>query len=1413
MTDRQPNLELYTTEGTVPPEKLYATRRADAELLSLCTKGDYAYILTSRQMGKSSLIVRTTRKLRELGISAAHVDLQGITEENLSAERFYLGLIDALEDELGIHTGYMTWWQNNEQIGLVQRLVKYFQLVLLPHQKSKTVIFLDEIENTLRFPYRDAFFGAIRHLFNERANDPTLKDLSFVIIGSAKPGDLINDPNLTPFNIGRRLELTDFTFDEASTLTAGMGLPEAEAGQVLQWIYKWTNGHPYLTQKLIVEVIERSQSNWTEADVDAIVRETFLGRGTTQDDNLAHTGRMLTEKRFAPNFPSELRLYNKIWKGRSRVKDEDTSQDKNHLKLAGVVRKKEGELIVSNLIYQAAFNKPWFQEHNPSELMKRIAYALVWLVVGSIITSIIILALSNKKLNSKNRELEAALKENKSLAESEKQLRQQLEVALSDANTKKREAESQREVAEEQSSEASNQRQIAEEQERLAQEQKRLADEQRKRAEKLQQIAEDERRKAQARKQLAEAMQLTIQGDRSASDNDFTTAQFLYGSAITLNDSQELRSKYAEMQSKPKFKALWTANAISESRSIAASTNVGLVAIGKDDNSIELIDSHSGKVVSSLKGHNTYVNILSFNQSGTQLASLDGEGFINVWDTKSFTLLKRIFLGRLEKDQFVIDEKQLAIRMVFNSDGSSITFLNREGDIIEINLQTNKFTTLKKGASNFGDISYGLDSQLAYTGIYGSIGLIKQGNEKNISTPQTGFNRLLFIPNGKLLSAGGQTIYLWDIDSGKQIGHITGNFNSIEDVTVSPDASTLAIADGKGRLRVWNLDDKTEVASLSGFSSLIAQVVFISNTKVLTLALDGKVVCWELIPGDQNRLVLRAHSKGIIDMAFSPNGNLLATCSMDRSVKVWDLDKALAILTFKSGENSYTARVAFSPDGRWLFRGGIDENVHLVNVFTGQEDILMTNQKDAIVNGAFSPNGKTLAVVTDNNRVLLWDLTNRSLTHTYQVNGEFIYKTAFSSNGLALALADVNGAVTLLNISNGVQKTATDHSGFVMDVVFTKDGERVISGGMDWTLRFWDASDLKPVRYVTALNEPISSLTISPDGQRLAWSTGARRRIRIMDLDAERELPSITGLPSSTLAIAYSPDGKWLAAGDMTGEVHFWNKDYLEKIAQASPSQLVQNFGISTNLYAAPSLMFNEKLLSPEEMRGALGDEKMSLSLVTEPFSQSSKQINEAKRPLLDIIPPVSVMAQTALFNICANAPAKAQLNTFPLTFKSPAQLCSNYPPLELRRADGDYPRSREDWQNGVDAKAGDEIFALVYISNTAANDPITPESIARNIRLTANVENKGSEHKVSITFGGDNTNKVSQSLPVKIGNDEYLEIVPDSGEAYDYQASTLLKKGLKIGNGNVIFIENLYPGFETDLFIRFKIKVKRRSQ
>jgi formylglycine-generating enzyme required for sulfatase activity len=378
---------IYTIGGTVQAGGgIYIKRKADDELLELCRRGEFAFILSSRQVGKSSLMVRTAQQLEKENICSVTIDLSAIGI-NVSQDEWYLGILNEVCTALNLEADIFIWWSQFAQLGPALRLTNFFRDVLLREVKQPVVLFFDEIDSTLSVPFSDDFYIALRSVYNARSTTPDFKRLSFVLVGVAAPSDLISDSRRTPFNIGHRVELTDFTLDELKPLSEGLG---ENAEQVLQWVYSWTNGHPYLSQRVCAFIANQNERLSKEA-VDIAVNHLFLGREGIQDNNLQFVRDMLVKRAADPI--GVLKIYRQILKGKD-IEDDEKSLNRSHLKLSGIVRRRQRALRVSNQIYQQIFDVEWVQDHLPRIDRRTVVLVLeIILGIGIVITlSVILLA-------------------------------------------------------------------------------------------------------------------------------------------------------------------------------------------------------------------------------------------------------------------------------------------------------------------------------------------------------------------------------------------------------------------------------------------------------------------------------------------------------------------------------------------------------------------------------------------------------------------------------------------------------------------------------------------------------------------------------------------------------------------------------------------------------------------------------------------------------------------------------------------------------------------------------------------------------------------------------------------------------------------------------------------------------------
>jgi hypothetical protein len=366
----------YVTGGTLRHDApSYVERQADKDLLDGLLKGEFCYVLTSRQMGKSSLMVRTAARLREQDVQVVVLDLTAIGQ-NVTPEHWYDGLLMRLGRQLRLEDELEKFGESHSKLGPCQRFFTALREVVLqklsvvsgqlsvasessrvPERSTtdhrqrttdKLIIFVDEIDVVRSLPFStDEFFAAIRECYNRRTEDAEFNRLTFCLLGVATPSDLIRDTRTTPFNIGQRIVLNDFTEAEAAPLANGLANPKLETRNsklLLERILYWTNGHPYLTQRLCQAVAERgsrreetfseksairnqkSEIGLTSAAtglVDELCAELFFSsRAREQDDNLLFVRERLL--RSEVDLPSLLQLYEQAQRG-TPVPDDETS--------------------------------------------------------------------------------------------------------------------------------------------------------------------------------------------------------------------------------------------------------------------------------------------------------------------------------------------------------------------------------------------------------------------------------------------------------------------------------------------------------------------------------------------------------------------------------------------------------------------------------------------------------------------------------------------------------------------------------------------------------------------------------------------------------------------------------------------------------------------------------------------------------------------------------------------------------------------------------------------------------------------------------------------------------------------------------------------------------------------------------
>jgi len=540
----------------------------------------------------------------------------------------------------------------------------------------------------------------------------------------------------------------------------------------------------------------------------------------------------------------------------------------------------------------------------------------------------------------------------------------------------------------------------------------------------------------------------------------------------------------------------------------------------------------------TLRGHRGPVRAVAFSPDGGSLASA-GEDAVKVWDVAT----------RRERHSF---PRALTFRAL------AVAFANAGRDVVAVDgMHTVRMWDATTGAAkatppfdpkgNFRSAAFSPDGALLALTIDKILTrevvvwqiepwrLCFRVSIKAVRPPVATFG-----PDGKTLYVLDQeTEWLrYDTATGEEVGRGPAPRFVADALAVAPDGRTIAATGIEAPLRMLDPANGAIRQELKGGAPAGGRPTFSPDGSRLAVGSTRTAALWDLVTG-REKVTLRGHTQFVAGTAFSQDGKLLATASLDGTVRLWDATAGGERRTFAGPEN-WVTRVAVSRDGHRVAAGSYDHTVRVWDRATAAEEHVFRGHAAVVEAVAFSPDGTRLASAGWDKAVRVWDLaTGRERLvlrgHTFPV-----YSVAWSPDGRTIASGANDSTIRIWDAESGDHRqTLTGHKGTVHALAFSPRGDILMSIGVDGTARLWDAATGEPRSSVAAHASNGRDVCFSPDGSRFA-SAGLDRTVKVHAV-ADAALHHTLEHPHQVWATAWSPDGRRIASGCWDGRGRVWD--------------------------------------------------------------------------------------------------------------------------------------------------------------------------------------------------------------------------------------------------------------------------------
>ncbi len=323
------------------------------------------------------------------------------------------------------------------------------------------------------------------------------------------------------------------------------------------------------------------------------------------------------------------------------------------------------------------------------------------------------------------------------------------------------------------------------------------------------------------------------------------------------------------------------------------------------------------------------------------------------------------------------------------------------------------------------------------------------------------------------------------------------------------------------------------------FGSILAVAFSPDGQFLATGDVNGEIRLWQ-VTTHRLLLSLQEHTSQVCSVAWNPNGKTLASSSTDGTVKLWDLGEGKCLKTL-SGASNWILSVAWSPDGKTLASGGDDQTVRLWDIDECRCLNTFSGHTNCVLSVAWSPDGTTLASSSSDRTVKLWDANGGKCLNTFSGHTNWVRSLTWSPDGKTLASGSDDQTIRLWDVRKGkCRNTLSGHSKWVLSVAWSPDGKTLASGSHDQTVKLWHPNTGQCLQTLHGHIKWVWSVAWSPKEQILA-SGSEDRTVKLWDRDEGMCLNTLQGYTNWITSVAWNPTGQILASSSTDQTVRLWD--------------------------------------------------------------------------------------------------------------------------------------------------------------------------------------------------------------------------------------------------------------------------------